>query len=102
MVDYIYNPMKNGKNHSIIGDGKTRINPVDGRDVATYIADCVDRPEGRSGDLQVLVHAFYSPFPTLFLFPTISSGLYYSISDSMFLFPKICLWLHSSVSDSVL
>ncbi len=37
----------------IVGDGSTRINPIDGSDLAEYICDCLDRPARHNAELKV-------------------------------------------------
>ena len=41
------------RQHTVIGDGSCRINPVDGDDVAAFIADCIDDPKRAGREHQV-------------------------------------------------
>eukprot|EP00884_Botryococcus_braunii_P023557 jgi/Botrbrau1/9886/Bobra.0080s0019.2 len=52
MVDFFYRRVASYKIVPLVWDGSTRINPVDGRDVAYFIADCVGQPH-LQGDLDV-------------------------------------------------
>jgi uncharacterized protein YbjT (DUF2867 family) len=44
--------LKRGR-YTVIGDGSHRINPVDGDDVAMFIADCIDNPRMAGREHQV-------------------------------------------------
>jgi divinyl chlorophyllide a 8-vinyl-reductase len=44
--------LKHGR-HTVLGDGSHRINPIDGRDVAVFIADCVGDPAKAGREHQV-------------------------------------------------
>jgi len=44
--------LKHGR-HTVLGDGANRINPVDGRDVAGFIADCLGNPAKAGREHQI-------------------------------------------------
>ncbi len=44
--------LKNGR-HTVLGNGSHRINPIDGGDVAAFIADCIDGPAKAGCEHQV-------------------------------------------------
>ncbi len=41
LTDRAFDSVQNSGQHTVVGDGTHRINPVDGADVATFIAECI-------------------------------------------------------------
>jgi len=44
--------LKRGR-YTVVGDGSHRINPVDGDDVAVFIADCIGNPKWRDASTRL-------------------------------------------------
>ena len=44
LTDRAFASVLKDNRHTVLGDGSRRINPVDGDDVATFLADCIDDP----------------------------------------------------------
>lgn len=44
LTDRAFDSVKKNGRHTVVGDGFHRINPVDGKDVATFIAECISDP----------------------------------------------------------
>ena len=53
LTDRAFDSVLNQSRHTVIGDGFHRINPVDGDDVAAFLADCLDDPAKAGREHQV-------------------------------------------------
>jgi uncharacterized protein YbjT (DUF2867 family) len=53
LTDRAFNSVLRHSRHTVVGDGSHRINPVDGADVAAFIADCIADPTKAGREHQV-------------------------------------------------
>jgi len=53
LTDRAFNSVLTHRRHTVIGDGSHRINPVDGDDVAEFIANCISNPTQAGREHQV-------------------------------------------------
>jgi len=53
LTNRAFNSVLKRRQHTVIGDGSHRINPVDGDDVAAFIADCLGDPRKTGRELRV-------------------------------------------------
>jgi uncharacterized protein YbjT (DUF2867 family) len=53
LTNRAFDSVLKGGRYTVVGDGSHRINPVDGDDVAVFIADCIGNPEMAGREHQI-------------------------------------------------